>query len=246
MKVLSIGNSFSQDAQRYLHGIARADHTEMRAVNLYIGGCSLEQHAQNLHDDAKAYSLELNGETSGFSVSIREALCSQAWDAVTIQQASHFSTKYATVQPFAGELAKEIRSLCPGARLLVHETWAYEEGSERLTQMMGYRKAEDMFHDLHAVYRRMAREVSADGIIPAGTLLFDLAGKIGKVHRDTFHASLGAGRAALGLLWYHRLTGRPIGKNPFRDFDEPVTERERSLIVQAVNALDEMEIMNKM
>ncbi|MBQ7726439.1 MAG: DUF4886 domain-containing protein, partial [Clostridia bacterium] len=43
MKVLSIGNSFSQDAQRYLHGIARADHTEMRAVNLYIGGCSLER-----------------------------------------------------------------------------------------------------------------------------------------------------------------------------------------------------------
>jgi len=34
MNILSIGNSFSQDAQRYLHQIARADKTDLKCVNL--------------------------------------------------------------------------------------------------------------------------------------------------------------------------------------------------------------------
>ena len=42
--VLAIGNSFSQDATHYLHQIAASDNVEMKVVNLYIGGCSLEQH----------------------------------------------------------------------------------------------------------------------------------------------------------------------------------------------------------
>ena len=39
MKVLAIGNSFSNDAMRYLHGIAKADGVDMKTVNLFIGGC---------------------------------------------------------------------------------------------------------------------------------------------------------------------------------------------------------------
>ena len=41
MKVLAIGNSFSQDATRYLHQIAKANQFDLKVVNLYIGGCSL-------------------------------------------------------------------------------------------------------------------------------------------------------------------------------------------------------------
>ena len=37
MKILSIGNSFSQDAQRYLHALAKADGENFKTVNLYIG-----------------------------------------------------------------------------------------------------------------------------------------------------------------------------------------------------------------
>lgn len=40
MKVLAIGNSFSNDAMRYLHGIAKADGVDMKTVNLFIGGWS--------------------------------------------------------------------------------------------------------------------------------------------------------------------------------------------------------------
>ena len=48
LKVLCIGNSFSQDATRYLEGVASAGPVPVIARNLYIGGCSLERHARNL------------------------------------------------------------------------------------------------------------------------------------------------------------------------------------------------------
>ena len=51
MKVLSIGNSFSQDAQKYLHRLAKQDGVELKTVNLYIGGCSLQRHYLNMLDD---------------------------------------------------------------------------------------------------------------------------------------------------------------------------------------------------
>lgn len=44
MKILAIGNSFSEDAMYYLKNIADADGVEVKAVNLYIGGCNLERH----------------------------------------------------------------------------------------------------------------------------------------------------------------------------------------------------------
>jgi hypothetical protein len=40
-------------------------------------------------------------------------------------------------------------------------------------------------------------------------------------HRDTFHASLGAGRYALGLLWFAMLTKRSIDDGSFADLDVP-------------------------
>ena len=65
MKILSIGNSFSQDAQRYLHRLAKQDGTELKTVNLFIGGCSLQKHYLNMLDDNADYDFEFNGEKTG-------------------------------------------------------------------------------------------------------------------------------------------------------------------------------------
>ncbi len=47
MNVLSIENSFSRDAQRYIHGIVRSDGEKINVFNLYIGGCALSGHYRN-------------------------------------------------------------------------------------------------------------------------------------------------------------------------------------------------------
>ena len=61
MKILSIGNSFSEDATAYLHKISEAGNSPIDVYNLYIGGCSLEMHACNIKSGEKKYRLEYNG-----------------------------------------------------------------------------------------------------------------------------------------------------------------------------------------
>ena len=41
MKVLSIGNSFSQDAHKWLHKLAELNGVEMETLNLCNSGCDL-------------------------------------------------------------------------------------------------------------------------------------------------------------------------------------------------------------
>ena len=117
MKVLAIGNSFSEDATRYLHQIAEADCESLTVVNLYIGGCSLKRHYYNIFNDVKDYGFQYNGEITGIKVSIKEALQSNEWDVVTLQQVSGNSFNYETYQPYLNELAEYVRFYAPCAKL---------------------------------------------------------------------------------------------------------------------------------
>lgn len=235
MKVLCIGNSFSHDATTYLYQIARADKVEIEAVNMYIGGCSLERHYRNMLSQNPEYEIGFNGILTGFKTSLKDGLLSRDWDYVTVQQASHFSCKEETYFPYVEELVAYVRKCVPHAKVLVHQTWAYEEGSRRLTEELGYKLQSEMYNDLKAAYDKAAKQVKADGIIPSGEVFQELIkADVTPVHRDTFHASLGIGRLALGYTWYKYLTGNDVTDNTFRDFDEPVSEENIKKIKECV------------
>ena len=240
ISLLSIGNSFSQDAQRYLYDIARSAGDTIECVNLYIGGCSLERHYRNMKADAKAYDLQICGHVNtGFFSGIKEALLSRAWDYVTIQQASHFSYNFETYEPYLTALASYVRELCPKAKLLIHETWAYESGSPRIHEH-GFETYEEMFEKVKDSYEKANKIIRADGIIPCGEALLEMQ-KGGKtVHRDTFHASYGLGRYLLGLTFYAYLTGKYVKDIPFNDFDEAISPED---ILKAKEIVDR--IVNK-
>ena len=49
IKVLAIGNSFSQDGvEQYLYELAEAQGDSLIIGNAYIGGCSIDRHYENL------------------------------------------------------------------------------------------------------------------------------------------------------------------------------------------------------
>lgn len=238
MNVLTIGNSFSRDATRYLSQIAHAQGERLTVVNLYIGGCPLELHFRNMKSGEKAYSLEFNGETTGFSVSMDEALLSRSWDVITIQQASPSSFKKESYQPYLHALVSHIREYCPKAKLYMHETWAYEEGSAMLQKFYPNGTSEDMYRNVVRCYREAEKEEGFDGLIPAGELMHALlAGGVPKVHRDGYHLTLGLGRYAAGLLWLRMLTGKSVAENTFADFDEPISDGEIALAKELVDAV---------
>ena len=230
MNVLAIGNSFSVDAMRYLHGIARAAGIDMKAVCLYYSGCSLERHFRYMMAGEKSYELQYNGELTGFFVSMKEALLSREWDVITLQQASGYSAQADSYYPYINVLYDFVKQHAPKAKILIHQTWAYEQGSLKL-ENAGYTDHKDMFRDIEKAYEQAREKVGADGLIPSGRMFqYLLANGFEKVHRDTFHATRGAGRYALGLLWFRVLTGRSVMDNTFCDFDEPVTQEEMSII----------------
>ena len=218
IKILSIGNSFSQDAQRYLHGICESYGKKIHNVNLYIGGCSLERHHKNITEDLDEYTLEIHGKSTGERISIKNALLSDTWDYVTLQQASPSSYKIETYYPFITELAEYVRRYAPNAKILMHETWSYDK--DHIPKKFG--KTADMFSRIERIMRHVARDIGADGIIPAGETLERLKDRGLVAHSDGKHAGRGLGRYALALTWCEYLFGTDSRECTFKDFDVDV------------------------
>ncbi len=234
MRILCIGNSFSEDATSYLSRTAENQGIGIYAENLFIGGCSLEQHYNNMISGEKNYEIEIDGQNTHVRISLNEALEKEKWDIVTVQQASHFSAFYSTYQPYAAELVGFIRRKQPEAKVFIHQTWSYEDNSQRLADN-GFASGKEMFAEIKKSYRLAAEECAVDGMIPSGQVFENMAAKGIKCHRDTFHASLGAGRYALALTWIKALTGAGIETNSFKDTAEPVSADEAAMIKEAVN-----------
>lgn len=231
MNLLCIGNSFSQDATRYLHQIARADGAELNIYNLYIGGCSLERHYRNMLSGENAYTLDVNGTSTPIHISIKQALLTHSWDYVSVQQVSHLSDDYESYEPYLTVLCDYIHKCAPKAKLIIHQTWAYSNESPRLK----YECHKAMFQKIREAYEHAVRNVKPELIIRSGETMAALVDAgIEPVYRDGFHASFGVGRYALGLTWYKSLIGGDVLKNTFADFDEEVSSDTIQKIKQII------------
>ena len=236
MKILSIGNSFSMDAQRYIHRISELNATPIKTVNLYIGGCSLRTHYFNMLENNKKYEFQFNGEVTRLPVTIKDALMSDEWDFVTFQQASFYSPKMESYEPYLSELSAYVKKYAPQAKQLIHQTWAYSAEHIIKSGMTGTR--EDMFNSLCECYDKAAKEIGADGLIPTGKLVERLIiNGIDTPYRDGYHLSLGAGRLAAGLLWYCFFTGANPDEVILPSPDEPVSEEEILIIRKSVKQI---------
>lgn len=226
IKILSIGNSFSQDAQAYLHDLAHSGGIETKNVNLYIGGCPLQRHWANMQSGAAEYSLEINGESTGRYVSIKEALTSDQWDVVTLQQASGDSGMEETYEPALSRLSQAVKQIAPQAQQWMHQTWAYEIDSTHEAFARYGNDQQAMYRALSQAYRKASAAIGAP-ILPCGDVLqklrgqpeFDYAhrGQTGaqSLCRDGFHLDLLYGRYAAAAVWYVMLLGGRLEENGF-------------------------------
>ena len=61
MKILSVGNSFSEDTMEHIANIAKnLGFTNFKFANMYIGGCSINRHYNNIVSDAADYLYSVN------------------------------------------------------------------------------------------------------------------------------------------------------------------------------------------
>ena len=244
MKILDVGNSFSQDAMTFLHQAAATQGLDLTAVNLFLGGCSLETHWKNWENDTPAYDYELNGRPTGRTVSIREALEEGGWDWIAMQQVSQDSGWQDTYEPFLTQLLEVFRAFAPDARLCLHETWAYEKDSGHGGFARYRRDQAEMYERLRACYAAQAQKhglvlIPCGDVIQAlrGTAPFDVSRGGRSLCRDGFHMSYGYGRYALACTWLRRLFGLDMVRNTYRpESEEQVEETALSLIRETVDA----------
>ena len=216
MKILSIGNSFSQDAHYYLPRLAMENSVSMSLYNLYIAGCSLEKHWENAIWNQRNYLLEKDGVSTDRYVSLQEALDLESWDVITFQQSSPYSGMPQSYVPYLTYLADRVRSQHPTATLYFHQTWSYEWGSAH----HGFAHYQN---DQQEMYRRiadaslMAAKLSDAYLIPVGGVIqrlretvpaFDYLHGGLSLCRDGFHLSMDYGRFTAAAVWFYTLTGK--------------------------------------
>lgn len=229
MKILSIGNSFSEDAQAYLHALAVQRGIDLTTVNLAIGGCSLQTHWENVEQNNANYLYGINGGAWAEQlVTVKEILESERFDAITLQQVSGFSGQYETYQPYLNNLAAYVREKQPGADLYFQRTWAYEIDSPH-GHFPFYDCDQKIMYDALYAASEQACLVTGATVIPAGTVIqtlretvpaFDYANGGESLCRDSFHMSVTYGRFAVALCWLATLTGKKVEPMPFMELDE--------------------------
>lgn len=215
IKVLAIGNSFSQDAvESYLHQLAEAAGCRTIIANMYIGGCSLQQHWENAQSGAAAYSYRKIGVdgvkviTSG--VSLATALADEDWDYVSLQQNSGNSGDYTTYESCLPQLVRYVRErVSSRCRLIWHQTWAYAQNCTN-SEFAKYNNDQlTMYRAIVDASRRAYRDNGFDLLIPTGTAVQDARTTfIGdRMNRDGYHLNIAYGRYTAACTWCEALFG---------------------------------------
>ncbi len=209
MKILTIGNSFSQNSTHFLPDLCAEAGIPLTIGRCVIGGCSFERHWNNAADDTPAYGDSYNGTKT-----MREMLLSDEWDFVTIQQASHFSWKIGTFYPYCDDLVGFVRSLAPKAEIIVHETWAYRTDNTRLLDDY-HISQETMYRLLRRNYNELAERYGSR-LLPVGDaykimqeLTGDTTGELTRKPDGPSHAN-NLGEFIGALIWFAILGGGDI------------------------------------
>lgn len=223
VKVLAIGNSFSVDAvEQELHNIVVAGGDEILIGNLYIPGCPIDRHFDNIKTDKGEYSyrkIAVDGRCDTIAdCPISRALTDEQWDYITFQQASHFSGQYDTFANLPALIRMVRKAVGDKPVFLWHMTWAYSPDSSHgafknygKSQLKMYRAIVD------AARQALADNPELKGIIPCGTAIQDArTSALGDdLTADGYHLSRTVGRYVASCTWYGVLFGHDVLGNSY-------------------------------
>ena len=224
IKILAIGNSFSQDAMNnHLYEVLEsAGYEEIVLANMYIGGCSLDTHWSNMNNGTAAYTYyyrdaSTNGWRTTYNQTLETAMNEQDWDYITIQQVSGSSgksTDYGNLDNCLTWIDENKSNF--NAKILWHMTWAYDEATSNSSftyynsdQMTMYRKI------LDTVDAKVLSHGLIDGVIPSGTSIQNmrtstLVDAASLCESDGYHLSAQIGDYIAALTWYAYLSGDDV------------------------------------
>ena len=233
LKVLDIGNSYTQDAQTYLPRIIAASgiDTDFSLYRAFRPSASFKTWVDCWNDsDNENYSIDfcagtaLDGISGSGSASdgalFRKALQSVKWDIILIHQVSTYSNDYSLWEGdgaggYLQELIRIIRITNPQATigyLMTHSYrgtyWANSEGSS-------YQR----WRNIADATRQLKLEYDIDFIIPYGTAVQNLrASSLNDSYEfseDGTHMGAGLGDYVAGCCYFESLLAPRYGVSIF-------------------------------
>ena len=173
LKVLAIGNSFSLSVLQCLPKIVEdSGKHKLKFATTYIGGCPIERHLANFDmektkPNVKPYGFYVTGQPKT-SIKLSDAIKSDNWDIITIQQASPQSPLKEKTHKDAAKLIAAIRELAPQAEIVVHQTWSYRADHWYfLGGRKKYKDQNEMYDLINDNYKSLAKNYNFR-LIPVG------------------------------------------------------------------------------
>lgn len=222
LRILAIGNSFSDDAlDMNFWDIANADRQPVIVGNMYIGGCSLERHWNNMKNDAPDYryfKIGVDGERVTIQkMPLSTSLKDDKWDIVTLQQCSPLSGVAESYEPFMSDLIDYVKSFCPDAKIMFHQTWAYAEDATHQSFPNYDSNVWKMYTRIMEASQQACKDHNIE-VIPSGTAIQNLRMTdvwAANITRDGYHLNFGVGRYTAACTWYSAIFGRKVAGNTY-------------------------------
>ncbi len=253
LRILAVGNSFSDDGTEYLPDLLEAAGIHNVIVaRLYIGGCSLERHCREYEKDTKNYIYSKSTDNRWVRVSgkasLRDGLRDERWDVVTIQETSGLSGIYDSYEKWIPRLLEIIGREVSNPDLCVvwHETWAYAVNSEHDKFSLYGRNQETMYSGIVDCVRRASSEFDIPVVIPSGDAVQIARGtrlnnrgevpencKVYDLTRDGYHLNRQYGRYIAACTWFEALIRPVLGVSVL---DNPCRLRETEFSMDAQDA----------
>jgi hypothetical protein len=175
LRLFIIGNSFSQNAAKFLPQLAKEGGKELTIGRAELGGCSLQRHWEIVEayeaDPNDPKGKQYNGK------SLKMMLSEGTWDVVTIQQNSMNSTNLETYRPYAQKLHDYIKTIQPQAEVILHQTWAYRSDSKSFGLIkpgVHTQTQKEMWEKSRAAYHAIAQELDVR-LLPVGDAFWEVS-----------------------------------------------------------------------
>lgn len=248
LKVLTIGNSFSDDSVDELWKIATSWGVDNVIVGmLYIGGTSLQDHYNNLRLGSEGnnytyYKYQGIHRNARPEQTILDGLTDEAWDVIMVQQVSGFSgiySSYNSPEPYLQTLLDYINEhkTNDDAKIAFNMTWAYSKTSNH-GDYWRYERDQDTMYD---AITKTAKQVlddfdDIDFVIPTGTAIQNARPFIGdhNMTRDGYHLDHTTGRYIAAMMVFKEITN--LSLTPIKHRTSGLDVTQMNLIKEAVEA----------
>ena len=208
VSILFLANSFADDTIQYMPEIANELGYDLDLYNLYIGGCDINRHINNILNKEKAYELRVYNKEkhiweTQYEVASTTFIPSKRWDYIVLQQSSYFSGLPHGLDNIE-KLIELVKSLAnPDVKFIWNMTWSYPHYSDLEVFQKEYKNDSKFMYE--SIVKNVKEYILPNKdfvkIIPNGTALGNAREHLKDelLYRDGFHLSYQFGRFLAGL-----------------------------------------------